>query len=233
VDGKQSLPVPERDNFAQWIDNQTIAHVQQSSFIAQMSLFDIPSGKDQLFFDKSIQQYAISEDKSFAAIAESGDSGTMKIWYCPFHGKDRILLDSFSLPEGAYVSELLAVAPDRVFLWLEKSVSGQEKLFDIWEYIPGSEKQIIGQDTTLFAVSRDANFTAFYHVPQKALEIQNQKATVRTLAMDAPMRLLWDPRSELLLVQTAGEVKIFRMDGDHVSTIPLPPDGVEYIVQWA
>jgi hypothetical protein len=203
-----------------------------SGVASQMHVFDILTGKDRLFFDKPIERFAIAGDGTFAVISEKRKSGSANIWYCPFDGKERVLLDSFVAPENTYLMEFLAFAPDRIFVEFVKSSPGSEGSINLWRYSRGSEKQVIGENLSIYAVSPDGRRVAYYDLAGEELVIRYQNGEMGRIPSDNPECLLWDPRAELLLVQTSSEVKIIRANGEIVAALTLQTDTVEIIADW-
>jgi hypothetical protein len=234
ADGKTSILVKEIGDYSEqikWLDEHTIMDIS-SGVTSQMYVFDILTGKDQLFFDKPIGRFAIARDGTFAAISETEKSGSTNIWYCPFDGEERVLLDSFVVPENTYLMKLLAFTPDRIFVEFVNSSPGSERSIYLWRYIPGSEKQVIGEHLSIYAVSPNGQLVAYYDLAGEELVIRDSNGEIGRIPSDKPERLLWDPRSELLLVQTSSGDKIIRANGEIVAAITLQTDTVEIIANW-
>jgi hypothetical protein len=234
TDGKNRIPVKEISEYSEpikWLNNHAIMHIS-GGVTSQLYVFDILVGKDQLFFDKPIERFAIAGDGTFAAISETAKSGSTNIWYCPFNGKESVLLDSFVAPENTYLMGLLAFPPDRIFVEFVKSSPGGESSISLWRYIPGSAKQVIGENLSIYAVSPDGQLVAYYALAGEELVIRDPNGEMGRFPGDKPERLLWDPRSELLLVQTSGEIKIIHPDGEMTGSLILQPDAVNIIAHW-
>jgi WD40 repeat protein len=234
ADGKQNVPIPDNGEHVEWLDSHTIVHVF-GEFNPHIRLFDIFSKEDRLLFNNRIERFAISKEARFAVLSEFEESGTINVWYCPFDGPANILLDSIVIPEDKYLIELFAVAPNRVFLEFDMVGSGLNPLrpvMDIWMYSPGSAKKLIGENISVCAISPDGRTFAFYPFDENSLVIQNDNQDVKKWLSEEPILMLWDPRSEFLLSQTAYEITIIRFDSDLTNTITLPPGGTEYIAYW-
>jgi WD40 repeat protein len=231
MDGKQHITVADFGIFVHWIDAHRIVHTLYE-FDYKMLVFDVLTKKNEVFFDTPIDDFAVSSDRNFAAITQINESGKTDIWYCPFDGKERTLLDSVTVEEDYYVIELIPISPDRVYVVLEPLPSRAVDPFTIWMYSPGSGQQVIRTDISAYAISYDGAYAAFYS-GENTLIVQNEDGRIsRQLSIEAPNQLQWHPRQETLLVETGESLMIIDMDSDRVSEISLEREAEQTIVVW-
>jgi hypothetical protein len=230
LDREREILVPDSGDFVRWLNDDAIVHVH--GFMPKMYLFDPGSQEDRLFYENSMDGFSVAKDGSFAAVSDPVENGKSNIWYCPFNGEERILLDSVPVPEDNFLGSLTAAVPDRVFLELVKSNHRNGRMMDIWLYGISSGKEIVAEEVSIYSVSPDDAFIAFYSLAEKVLMIKNLNGEKKKWTMEAPERMLWDPRSESLLLQTAEEIGILHVDGEEVDTIAPPSGGAEYIAYW-
>jgi dipeptidyl aminopeptidase/acylaminoacyl peptidase len=231
VDGNQHIPVAASGIFVLWIDAHRIVHTLYE-FDYKMLVFDVLTQTDEVFFDTPIDNFTVSKDRTFAAITQISESGRTDIWYCPFNGKERILLDTVTVGEDYYLSELIPISPDRVYVALEQLPSRTVDLFTIWMYSPGSGQQVIRKDISAYAISYDGAYAAFYS-SENTLIVQNENGRISRLqSIKAPYQLQWHPRQETLLVETEGSLMILDMDSNRTSEINLAPELEQTFFVW-
>jgi hypothetical protein len=230
-DGAQSVRITDTGDFVQWISATAIAHIR-GDFTPQMFVYDLSAQQDHLFFENAIDQFAVVDDGSFAAIISSDPEGKKNLWYCPFAGGDRTLLDSIDVPARSYLTDLRAAPPDQVFVGIEQIGTGEYAPEAFWRYTSNSKKQLIGEDGIRLALSADGTLAAYYNLKQKSLILRNGAGKEQAIAMNVPTQILWNPEVDLLLVQLAGEIKILRAQGDAEGTISLPSSAGEIAVKW-
>jgi hypothetical protein len=231
ADGAQNVLITDTGDFVQWISATAIAHIR-GDFTPQMFVYDLATQQDRLFFEEAIDQYAVVNDGGFAAIITSDPEGKKNLWYCPFAGGDRTLLDSIEVPSQAYLTDLRAAPPDQVFVGIEKIGTGEYAPESFWRYDSNSNKQLIGENGILFALSADGTLAAFYDLKQKSLILRAGTGGEQVIAMETPRQILWNPEADLLLVQLTGEIKILRAQGETEGSISLPTSAEEIAVGW-
>jgi WD40 repeat protein len=229
-DGKQTLKAVDAGDYVHWIDSHRIAHVLYE-FDQRMAVFDLRTKKDSVFFESPMALYALAEDRSFAAIAENANSGDTNLWYCPFDGSARTLLDRVRIGSDLYLADVIAVAPNLVFVALEELAGGKQHAFTIWMYSPGAGQAVLREDVRSYAISHDGAYAAFYSMENELL-VQSSDGHVLTQALDSPTVLRWHPRAEVLLAQTAHEVVVVDAESGYTSVLPLAPDATQTIAVW-
>jgi WD40 repeat protein len=230
ADGKQAIPIDDNGDFLEWVDRQTIVHIR-GEFTPHMYLFDINTKQDRLIFDTPITAYAVSPEGRYAAVANIGESGNTDIWYCPFEGGDKIQLDSIPMENQYYLADILAIAPDQVYLALQTLPAGNKNTYDIWMYSPGKSRATVQEGVYAYAFSLEGGLSAFY-TSQGKLGIYDRTSMIQDLQMESPTLMLWHPRLPELLVQNTSGINVIHADNGRISTIGISSGTIKAIPIW-
>jgi hypothetical protein len=230
-DGSRAVKAADAGEYVHWIDSQRIMHVLYE-FNPIMAVFDLRTRKDSVFFESPMAEYALADDRSFAAIAENpSPAGETNLWYCPLDGSPRTLLARVLIGADLYLMHMVAVSPDLVFLELQELAKGKQHALTLWMYRPGADRVVLREDVRAYAISHDGAYGAFVSL-EKELLVQSLDGSVQTWPLDSPADLRWNPRAEVLLAQTARAVMVIDAESGYATVIPDAADAKQTYALW-